>query len=112
MSLVRAIHYISPVFLNPLLSSSCNYFKLGLRMYSSIILNDKNLSLKFHILNRSRSIIECRGPDAKKLLQGLITNDMNCLENHIHESQNKSLSTEPHCCSVIYAFFLNTNVRN
>ena len=64
-------------------------------------------------MNRSRSLIECRGPDSKTLLQGLITNDIGFLEKHVHEAPNQPLSSSamPHSCSVIYSFFLNTNVR-
>ena len=90
---------------------STNIYKLGFRAYSNPS-KANAFSYKFYLMNRSRSLIECRGPDSKALLQGLITNDMSFLEKHIHESPNQPLSSLAtlHSCSVIYSYFLNTNV--
>ena len=90
-----------------------NIYRLGFRTYSNYASQVKAFPFKFYLMNRSRSLIECRGLDSKTLLQGLITNDMGFLEKHAHEAPNQPSSSlaMPHSCSVIYSFFLNTNVR-
>lgn len=113
MILPRAIQNGRLAQFSHLFSSLWNVSSISSRMNTNLPSNANAILPQFHILNRSRFLIECRGPDAKTLLQGLITNDMSCLETHLHEvpNQHSSSLATPHCCSVIYAFFLNTNVR-